>query len=119
MDHSEEKDMEGAGEAEVFLQLESNCDSLYQGGASAQRGVVLPKHRGGNNPRRRYPGREQRATPGGRSPCWKSTPPNHLPLLSLLRQVSPLPPPRLNQILSREQQHVQGPAVRGLGGDAS
>ena len=63
MDHSEEKDMEGAGEAEVFLQLEFNCDSLYQGGASAQRGVVLPKHRGGHNPSRWYPGREQRATP--------------------------------------------------------
>ena len=55
MDHSEEKDMEGAGEAEVFLQLEFNCDAFYQGGASAQGGVVLPKHRGGNNPSRRNP----------------------------------------------------------------
>ena len=63
MDHSEEKDMEGAGEAEVFLQLEFNCDALYQGGESAQGGLVLPKHRRGNNPSRRNPGREQRATP--------------------------------------------------------
>ena len=63
MDHSEEKDMEGAGEAEVFLWLKLNCDAFYQGGASAQGGVVLPKHRGGNNSSGRYPGREQRATP--------------------------------------------------------
>ena len=34
MDHSEDKDMEGAGEAEVFLEF--NFDALYQGGASAE-----------------------------------------------------------------------------------
>ena len=36
MDHSEDKDMEGAGEAEVFLAFEFNFDALYQGGASAE-----------------------------------------------------------------------------------
>ena len=98
MDHSEDKDMEGAGEAEVVLRLNSTTRLIfYQGGASAQGGVGLRQYGGGNNPSRRNPGRKQRGTSHGRSPCRKSPSTNHLPLLPLLHQV-PLTSPHTRAI---------------------
>ena len=113
--------MEGAGEAEVVLRLNSTTRLIfYQGGASAQGGVGLRQYGGGNNPSRRNPGRKQHGTPHGRSSCRKSPSANHLPLLPLMHQVDF----SLHLILEQSQslggqQHVQGPADGGLGGDPS